>query len=242
MSFLIFLVEAALVSLSGVMAPGPITAATVGKGNESPHAGALVAVGHGIVEFPLIVCIWLGVASLDNAFLRPALGFVGGVVLLLMGIGMLRGATRDGIPSKRYAYSALGAGMILTAANPYFFVWWGTIGSWLVLQVIPFGIGGLVIFAPLGADLQGRAVFRPPLPESRLCGERAAAVAYECRVSCGRRENDLGVRRSCRERRSRSAGRTSAIAHGPTRCPWPPGPCVAIRGWAGSAERADAIS
>jgi len=147
MSFLIFLVEAALVSLSGVMAPGPITAATVGKGNESPHAGALVAVGHGIVEFPLIVCIWLGVASLDNAFLRPALGFVGGVVLLLMGIGMLRGATRDGIPSKRYAYSALGAGMILTAANPYFFVWWGTIGSWLVLQVIPFGIGGLVIFA-----------------------------------------------------------------------------------------------
>lgn len=46
---LVFGAEAAGISLSGVMAPGVITAATLAAGTRNPHAGALVAVGHGIV-------------------------------------------------------------------------------------------------------------------------------------------------------------------------------------------------
>lgn len=60
MPLLTFLFEAVLISLSGVLAPGPITAVTIGKGKESPHAGAFVAIGHGIVEFPLIISIFYG--------------------------------------------------------------------------------------------------------------------------------------------------------------------------------------
>ena len=42
------------------MAPGPVTAVTISKGNESPHAGGLVAVGHGVVEFPLMIALlWI---------------------------------------------------------------------------------------------------------------------------------------------------------------------------------------
>ncbi len=58
MPLLTFLFEAVLISLSGVLVPGPITAITVEEGNKSPHAGALVAIGHGIVEFPLIISIF----------------------------------------------------------------------------------------------------------------------------------------------------------------------------------------
>jgi threonine/homoserine/homoserine lactone efflux protein len=43
-----FLLEAVLISLSGVIAPGPVTAVTVSKGTKSPHAGAIIALGHGI--------------------------------------------------------------------------------------------------------------------------------------------------------------------------------------------------
>jgi len=57
-----FLLEAVLISLSGVMAPGPMTAAAVGMGSKSPHAGAFLAVGHGIVEFPLMVAILYGLS------------------------------------------------------------------------------------------------------------------------------------------------------------------------------------
>ena len=69
MSYALFLIQAVIISLSGVMAPGPITAATVGSGTRSPHAGALVAFGHGIVEFPLMLFIFFGlghVLGLDS--------------------------------------------------------------------------------------------------------------------------------------------------------------------------------
>ena len=61
MSLLLFLFEAVLISLSGVMAPGPMTAFAVGKGSESPHAGALIAIGHGIVEVSLMISVFYGV-------------------------------------------------------------------------------------------------------------------------------------------------------------------------------------
>ena len=49
----VFLFKAFVISLSGVLAPGPMTAAAVGHGVRSRHAGALMAVGHAVVEFPL---------------------------------------------------------------------------------------------------------------------------------------------------------------------------------------------
>ena len=64
MSLAAFLLETVLISLSGVMMPGPITAVSIGKGSESPHAGAKIAVGHGIVEFPLIAAFFFGLGRL----------------------------------------------------------------------------------------------------------------------------------------------------------------------------------
>ena len=66
-----FLFEATLISLSGVLAPGPITAVVVGEGNASPHAGAFVALGHGLVELPLMVAVFYGVGQVvDLPYVR----------------------------------------------------------------------------------------------------------------------------------------------------------------------------
>ena len=59
-----FLAEAVFISLSGVLAPGPLSASTVAHGNRSPHAGAVVAMGHGIVEFPLMAILVFGFATM----------------------------------------------------------------------------------------------------------------------------------------------------------------------------------
>ncbi|MDD4289511.1 MAG: LysE family transporter, partial [Atribacterota bacterium] len=58
--FLSFLFKTVIISLSGVMAPGPITAMTVSKGTQNPHSGPMIAIGHGIVELPLILIIFFG--------------------------------------------------------------------------------------------------------------------------------------------------------------------------------------
>jgi threonine/homoserine/homoserine lactone efflux protein len=148
MSYASFLVQAVLISLSGVMAPGPLTVVVVGKGARSPHAGAMIAVGHGLVEFPLMALIVVGLAPiLKHVTVSAAIGLAGGVVLLWMGYGLLRSLRgAQGRPEERAA-SPLMAGMLMSAGNPYFIVWWATVGATLVFRAWEFGVWQLVVFA-----------------------------------------------------------------------------------------------
>ena len=148
MPLLIFLSEAVLISLSGVMAPGPVTAVVVAKGNESPRAGALVAIGHGLVEVPLMAAVLVGVSRvLDLPYVRSGIGIVGGVFLLMMAAGMLRSLRQDQAGSTRFTGSPVAAGVLLSLANPYFFVWWATVGAALIMRSIAFGVWGFVALA-----------------------------------------------------------------------------------------------
>ena len=148
MRLLVFLSEAVLISLSGVMAPGPITAVAVGKGNSSPHAGALVALGHGIVEFPLMMAILFGFDHLMSMFyVKLAIALLGGLLLLVMGVSMLRSTKQAELPASRDARSPLVAGILLTLGNPYFVMWWATVGATLISRSSGFGSAGFLAFA-----------------------------------------------------------------------------------------------
>ncbi|MGD2177902.1 MAG: LysE family transporter [Anaerolineae bacterium] len=143
-----FLLEAIAISLSGVMAPGPITSVVVGKGTQSPHAGALVAVGHGIVELPLMIAVFYGVGRLLKLpHTSAAIALGGGLFLLWMGLGMLRSLRRDAVQHTHSAHTPLVAGILLSAGNPYFLVWWATVGAALIARSIRFGVWGFLAFA-----------------------------------------------------------------------------------------------
>lgn len=148
MSFLAFLLQAVLISLSGVLAPGPVTTLVVAKGNESPHAGALVAVGHGIVEFPLMIGVFYGVGHLlELPDARAVIALVGGLFLLWMGVDMLRSVGQQTIEARNSGHSPVVAGLLLTVGNPYFLVWWATVGAALILRSVRFGLLGFLAFA-----------------------------------------------------------------------------------------------
>lgn len=148
MGFGSFLLQAVLISLSGVMAPGPLTVVVVGKGARSARAGAAIAVGHGIIEFPLMALLVVGLAPF---FARPAfaawVGLAGGLVLLWMGVDLVRTLRRPVASDERRETSALVAGILMTAGNPYFLVWWATVGATLVLRAWGFGLWRFVLFA-----------------------------------------------------------------------------------------------
>jgi len=150
MPFLAFLFQAVLISLSGVMAPGPITAVSISKGTESPHSGALIAIGHGVVEFPLMVLIFYGLGKLlDFDYVRVVISFIGGFFLLVMGISMLRSINIAKVSLSRYTRSSLLAGILLSLGNPYFIIWWATVGAALISRSIEFGILGFLVFSVL---------------------------------------------------------------------------------------------
>src|SRR5512143_2463185 len=115
MPYLIFLSEAVLISLSGVMAPGPITAVAVGRGSKSPHAGALVAIGHGIVEFPVMAAVFYGVGRvLQIPYVQSVIGALGAAFLVYMGVGMLRSVLRGDTGLEASDRSPVLAGVVLS--------------------------------------------------------------------------------------------------------------------------------
>lgn len=150
MPVLVFLLEAVLISLSGVMAPGPMTAVTVAKGSESHRAGVLIAIGHGIIEFPLMIAIFYGFGYLVNlSYVKEIIGIVGGLFLLIMGIGMFRSISNAEVRANRHTHSPIVAGILISLGNPYFIIWWATVGAALILRSAEFGILWFLIFALL---------------------------------------------------------------------------------------------
>ncbi len=148
MAFLLFIVQAVIISLSGVMAPGPITAVTVGAGTRSPHAGVLVAVGHGIVEFPLMLCIFFGLGFVLNlGYVKIAIFSLGGLFLLFMGADMLQSLKQATTGVSKSTDKPLVAGILLSMGNTYFLLWWATVGTTLISKAVAFGIAGFLIFA-----------------------------------------------------------------------------------------------
>lgn len=147
-NFLLFLGSVVLISLSGVLMPGPITALTVVKGSRGWRAGSLVALGHGVVEFPLIGLIYLGVGILfQKQIVRTGIGILGGAVLIWMGIEMLINSRRAKITSEEKELNPFLGGILLSIGNPYFLLWWATIGASLTVQAMGFGAIGLLSFA-----------------------------------------------------------------------------------------------
>jgi threonine/homoserine/homoserine lactone efflux protein len=148
-SLSVFLLSAVTISLTGVMAPGPMTAATLAAGTRHRHAGLVMALGHGLVEFPLMFLIIAGLGRFfEITSVKIAIGLIGGVFLFILGLQMLRDARKPVIlTAPTPGRSTFVTGIIMTGGNPYFLLWWATVGLALATQASQFGILAFALFA-----------------------------------------------------------------------------------------------
>jgi threonine/homoserine/homoserine lactone efflux protein len=149
MDILIFLAQVVAISLSGVLAPGPVTTSSIVMGAKNRFAGSLIAVGHGIVEFPLIILITFGAAEFFNSKnAQIIIGLAGGAMLLFMAYGIYKSAkSTESQTGKIFTSKPVLTGIVLSAGNPYFLVWWATVGLTLALQAKEIGIWAFAVFA-----------------------------------------------------------------------------------------------
>ncbi|MDD5039274.1 MAG: LysE family transporter [Dehalococcoidales bacterium] len=140
------LLSVVVISLSGVMQPGIMFAMTVAKSYKSPWAGPLIALGHAVIELPLILLIYFGFANFfQNTLVQLILNVLGGSMIIWMGISMFRARTEVTQAGKDLPYNALTAGIFTSLFNPFFLVWWATAGSMLVMKIHDFGMMGLAL-------------------------------------------------------------------------------------------------
>ena len=138
-----------IISASGVMSPGPLFAANVMYGlREGKISGIKMAVGHTIVEFPLILLLGIGFFSIESIpEIRTAITILGAIGLFGFAVLQIKTIIKKEFDIEtKSKQGPLVAGILLSALNPFFIIWWLTIGLVLISESIQsFGFIGIVI-------------------------------------------------------------------------------------------------
>lgn len=184
MNILEYAGEVIVLSMSGVLSPGPLFLANLVYGSKQGYyAGIKIASGHMVVELLLIVLSSLSIFGLSHFTVGPAalrvVGMIGGVAIIFFSVVQISNVVKrirntvDTINKNNKSGKQLGighgsnylffldkidrridrgpliVGIIFTAMNPFFVIWWLTVGLKLISDSIYlFGIigGALVLF------------------------------------------------------------------------------------------------
>jgi threonine/homoserine/homoserine lactone efflux protein len=146
--FLQFGIAVIVISASGVMSPGPLFVATVTSGiKQGARTGLRIALGHTVIELPLVILIGLGVLSLGAIpQFRIAIGIFGAISIFGFAALQIRSVLKNDSSQSKTKYGSFLTGMLLTGLNPFFIIWWFTIGFKLISDaLLLWSISGILI-------------------------------------------------------------------------------------------------
>ena len=150
MDILNFAATVILLSTSGALAPGPLFFVTITHGTKTgAKSGLLFSIAHSLIEFTLAILLAIGLLSVAN---QPAVklivGGAGGIALIVFGSMQIRSSlheANEANETKKTTKHLLLLGLALTGLNPYFIIWWLTIGANLILLSLEFaGLWGVL--------------------------------------------------------------------------------------------------
>ncbi len=140
-----------IIGLSGAIMPGPVLTVAISETTKRGFfAGPLIVLGHAILEMTLLLLLVLGFSEIiKKPVLLGIVGIAGGAVLLWMSFDMLKGLgklTLDLSEGKSTWGGPVTAGILTSLSNPYWIIWWATIGLGYVIISMDFGFAGLAVF------------------------------------------------------------------------------------------------
>ncbi|MBW2593737.1 MAG: LysE family transporter [Deltaproteobacteria bacterium] len=140
-----------LIAFSGAMMPGPLLTITISESSRrGAVAGPLLIAGHAILELALVIALLFGLAPFllkKSVFVIIALA--GSAMLLWMAFSMVRalpGLSLQVSDDKTGRNNLLITGILMSLANPYWIIWWVSIGLAYIMQSLRFGKWGVFFF------------------------------------------------------------------------------------------------
>lgn len=140
------------ISASGVMSPGPLFAANIFYGLKGgAKAGLKMAYGHTVVELPLVILLGIGAFSLETIpEFRTYMAVIGAIGLFVFAGIQLKQIFNNSSGSNKPKHGPFLAGILLSGLNPFFLIWWLTIGFKLISDsIIIWSFWGILIMFSL---------------------------------------------------------------------------------------------
>ena len=149
-----FVVTVIILTASGALAPGPLFFATITHGTKhGAKSGLIFSIAHTVVEFLLIMLLALGLLTVaSEPIVKMVIGLIGGIVLIAFGTIQIRNSiisNPEDLKKPKASYRHLFIlGLAFTGLNPYFILWWLTVGAQLIIIALEFAalIGVLFMF------------------------------------------------------------------------------------------------
>ncbi len=147
-----FVATVIILTASGALAPGPLFFATVSQGSKhGAKTGLIFSLAHTVVEFSLIMLLALGLIMVaSEPLVKIIIGLIGGIVLIVFGAFQIRNSIVSKPDELKKPKSTFGhlflIGLAFTGLNPYFILWWLTVGAKLILIALEFAALLGVIF------------------------------------------------------------------------------------------------
>ena len=155
MAYVIAALSSFAIGFSGALMPGPLLGMTIDTGlKKGLKGGILIALGHAMLDLVTLALLMLGLKEfMTNTLVSAVIGIVGGVVLVYMGITMFLQAHRNEVSldsvngeatSNRWHYLMI-KGVTVSISNPYYIIWWASVGLALVLNASTLGFIGIAL-------------------------------------------------------------------------------------------------
>lgn len=147
-----------IVGLSGAMMPGPLLTATIVSSMERGWgAGPQIVLGHALLELTLVASLLAGIAQfLMQPTVTMIIALVGGIFLIYLGIAMIKDVWTGRLTtintnphqssSAPVTMHPVLAGILISLSNPYWSIWWATIGLGYLTLSLRSGTAGIAAF------------------------------------------------------------------------------------------------
>ncbi len=150
-----------LVTFSGAASPGPVLTITLAESaRRGFRAGPLIVLGHAALEVPVVTLVVMGGANaLRNPHILRGISAAGALTLLVLSWMTLKDARRGFVQEEAspltHWWDLPLKGILTSLSNPYWFIWWATVGFAYLGISMKFGTKGALVFyvAHIGADL-----------------------------------------------------------------------------------------
>lgn len=140
-----------IVAFSGAMIPGPFMTTTISESaRRGPWVGPKMIAGHALLELALLFALFFGLAPLfTNKIFFVIVSLAGGAIMIWMAHGMFRAlrtleiatTSKSGKPVNLFV-----AGIAMSLANPYWIIWWATVGLGYLVVAQKLGFTGVIFF------------------------------------------------------------------------------------------------
>ena len=146
-----FAIIVIIISASGVMSPGPLFAANITYGlKQGTKAGIKIAIGHSLVELPLVILLGIGILSLEIfPEFKTIISILGAITLFVFAFIQIKSTLKKNEKSEtKLKQGPIITGVLLSALNPFFIIWWLTIGLKLISDAMAIWafVGILIVF------------------------------------------------------------------------------------------------